>query len=186
MAIDSFGSLAPDTRKGEKNGGFLHLGSSVRRIPYRGVEQFWHLWNMEPDQRKESDDQDSEWVLFTNVDEKTFTRDFFNFPDKTLARTWNAFDKFQNLLLVTMTESTPHAIASQTFDEVLTDILTEMGLKRMLVHFGRSPRKGEEGAKAPDASYMPKRPPRGWSKDWPSMVLEVAYSESRKKLMSDV
>lgn len=141
---------------------------------------------MEPDQRKESDDQDSEWVLFTNVDEKTFTRDFFNFPDKTLARTWNAFDKFQNLLLVTMTESTPHAIASQTFDEVLTDILTEMGLKRMLVHFGRSPRKGEEGAKAPDASYMPKRPPRGWPKDWPSMVLEVAYSESRKKLMSDV
>lgn len=98
----------------------------------------------------------------------------------------NAFDKFQNLLLVTMTESTPHAIASQTFDEVLTDILTEMGLKRMLVHFGRSPRKGEEGAKAPDASYMPKRPPRGWPKDWPSMVLEVAYSESRKKLMSDV
>ncbi|KAL5051339.1 hypothetical protein BDW71DRAFT_193740 [Aspergillus fruticulosus] len=38
----------------------------------------------------------------------------------------------------------------------------------------------------PDEAWRPLRLPKGRSLDWPSVVLEASFSETRKKLMSDI
>ncbi|KAL4987835.1 hypothetical protein BDW68DRAFT_187689 [Aspergillus falconensis] len=40
--------------------------------------------------------------------------------------------------------------------------------------------------KIPDEAWRPLRLPKGRSLDWPSVVLEASFSETRKKLMSDI
>lgn len=68
---------------GSKPCGFLHLGPSIRQYTYRGLEQFWGLYERELNRQKEGT-QVSEWILFTNVDERTFIHDFLKSPDKTI------------------------------------------------------------------------------------------------------
>lgn len=45
---------------------------------------------------------------------------------------------------------------------------------------------GEEGTKKPDKQYRSIRIPRGRTKDWPTVVLEVALSETTRKVIRDV
>ncbi|KAH8690480.1 hypothetical protein BGW36DRAFT_56109 [Talaromyces proteolyticus] len=40
--------------------------------------------------------------------------------------------------------------------------------------------------KRADESYLPKRMPKGRSRKWPTLVIEVGYSESHQKLVGDV
>lgn len=130
--------------------------------------------------------QDSEWVLFTDMDEETFTRDFLNSPDKIILSSWNSYDKTQHLLLTIMPKPLAHETASHAFEHMLLTALVPMGLDRKLNCGGTFTRHGEDGGKQPDAQYLPMRLPRGRTADWPAIVLEVAVSESASKLMSDV
>ena len=46
--------------------------------------------------------------------------------------------------------------------------------------------KGENKAKQADSAWALRRPPPGQSRDWPTLVVEIAFSETPSKLVSDV
>lgn len=126
------------------------------------------------------------WVLFTEVDEQAFTRDFLNSDDKIIQRSWNSYDSQQQLLLTKMPASRPHEIAQRVFERLLFDALEPMGLKDSLRTFGSAACRADGGSsKQPDCEFLPKRLPGARTNKWPAVVVEVAYSESPSKLFSD-
>lgn len=168
------------------SGNFLgELGPPIRRYPYKGINQFRNVLKMESS-RQQEDLEISEWVLFTEVNQNAFSRDFLNSDDKIIERCWNSYDSCQHLLLVKMTVSRPHEIAPRVFERLLLDSLEPMDLKCCLRTFGSATCVAESGsAKQPDAQFLPKRLPRARTKKWPTLVVESEFAESPSKLMSD-
>lgn len=85
-----------------------------------------------------------------------------------------------------MAKSKAHKTASTTFRNIFFEALQTAGLHHPLKEFGSATHYTSIGAKEPDQAWRPSRVPRGRSRDWPSAVLEVAYSESEPKLSSDI
>lgn len=174
--------------------GFLgDLEPSIKRFPYQGKRQFNNVMNQEFERRAQSNDpieKWSEWVLFTDLDEKTFTRDFLNSADEThQINDWTtncpSYDSSLCLLLTKMRLS-PHEVASEVFETLLFSALQPMGLHRAVRHLRSTTVEGTSGRKEPDGSWAPYRLPRGHPKNIPTVVLEAALSETQSKLSSDV
>ena len=181
-------SAAPDANS-HKDEGFLDLGPEVERYPYQGIQQFWSIWEEMALKRRQNgarDEQDSEWVLFTGVEEGTFARDFLNSHDEIPSESWRSFDRKQHLLLAQMVVPEEHEVAGSHFTWHLMTALEPMGMRTKLLSGSKACRFGNEGARRPDEQYRPIKVPRGWTKDWPTVVLEVAVSETPRKLMGDV
>ncbi|KAJ5239670.1 hypothetical protein N7468_004289 [Penicillium chermesinum] len=140
---------------------------------------------MEQD-RQEEESEVSEWVLFTKVKKQVFSRDFLNCDECFLDRRWTSYDSFSQLLLAKMPPSSPHETAARTFEREFWRRLEPMGLVRCIRSEGSAAQEAEDGsAKQPDCQFFPKRLPKGRSRSWPTLVVEVGYSESPSKLMSD-
>ncbi|KAJ9299132.1 hypothetical protein DTO271G3_3374 [Paecilomyces variotii] len=160
--------------------GFLDLDCATKRYAFRGIQQFWSIFEMQ------WKSQDSEWVLFTDVDEETFTRDFLDSPDKLIRRSWNSYDKTNQLLLTRIPTSGEHGAAASGFGAKMAIAIEHMGLESKVLHGGFGAHYGDDGAKQPDCQWRPRRTPPGRSKEWPTVVVEVAVSASPTKSMSDV
>lgn len=157
-----------------------------QKYKYAGVRQFWDAWKMNADQHRRDPQNCDEWVLFTDVDEATFIRDFYDSPDDTIQKSCNSYDRISRLLLVKMPPSPAHETAARVFERHLTKILIPMGLDSKLKYIGTVGCHGIDGVKQPDGQYRPSRLPRGYPRDWPTVAVEVALCESERKLMQDV
>lgn len=127
----------------------------------------------------------SEWILFTGIDEETFTRDFLKTTEEPSDLNWTSFDSSVNLLLARILLR-PHVVATQTFHQLLLDALRPMGLDGALQVLPQITDQTPIGAKQGDGEWAPRRVLPGRSKHRPSVVLEVALSQPRSKLASDV
>lgn len=169
--------------------GFLgDLQPSIKRYSYKGKQQFASTLNKEFNGKaSDSIENMSEWVLFTGIDEETFVQDFLNSADETdeWTENWTSFDSSHNLLLIRIPLS-PHEVAADTFKKLLLFALQPMGLENALQRLSRTDTEGPSGRKQADGSWAPRRVPIGRSRNWPSVVLEVALSEAQSKLSSDV
>lgn len=154
------------------------ISPNIKRYPYKGKEQFQEIMSLE--HARLQNGNASEWVLF-EVDKQTFTRDFL-IADET---SWSSFDAVENLLLA-MSMTFEHTAASTHFEKMLDRVLVPMNLQNALQPYAGTVVEGGIRIKKPDRGWSPVRLPRGRSKKWPAVVLEVAVSESQPKLQSDV
>lgn len=183
-----------DSMTSDHSTGFLgDLEPSIKRFPYQGKRQFNNIMTQEFERRAQSSDpieKWSEWVLFTDLDEETFSRDFLNSTNEThQIDDWTAncpsYDSSLRLLLTKMPFS-PHEVAPALFETLLSGALRPMGLHRAIRLLRTTTVTGPSGRKEPDGSWAPHRRPRGHPKNMPTVVLEVALSETQSKLNSDV
>lgn len=175
--------------------GFLgDLEPSIKRFPYQGKRNFNEIMKQEFQKRAQSSDpieKWSEWVLFTDLDEKTFTRDFLNSTTDThRIDDWTvncpSYDSSLRLLL-TKIRLAPHEVAASLVDRLVCRALTSMGLDRAIRQLRRTTVFGTTGGKMEaDGSWAPRHPPRSHPRDMPTVVLEAALSETQSKLSSDV
>ncbi|PGG98269.1 hypothetical protein GX51_06917 [Blastomyces parvus] len=122
------------------------------------------------------------YVVFKNVAPDTM-RDFSNrkhpgrIKDQSLT----------NHLLIINMPSNDHESAIRYFEMLLHDKLNEMRAKLAVKvkHCGAAGVQGTTRKKFPDASFRPRLLPAARSATWPSLVLEVGYSESAPKLKRD-
>ncbi|RMJ23264.1 hypothetical protein PHISP_05872 [Aspergillus sp. HF37] len=172
MTIDYYGS------------GFLEgLPHTIHRHPYKGKEQFQDTLRLEYDHLHNNPDA-SEWVIF-EIDEQAFARDFLSNIESAISKSWTSFDVSSRILLAKM--PTPeHSNALTAFHNAIYSALQPMGLHKALQAFPATTVTGDRNAKQGDHGWGPLRPPRGRSRKWPTVVLEVAVSETRSKLQSDV
>ncbi|CAG8888652.1 unnamed protein product [Penicillium egyptiacum] len=127
----------------------------------------------------------SEWFLIKRVNNSIFTSEFLLAKEGPFA-SWSSYDAQLDRVLLRVTKSKAHEVASEIFQVLLYDAIKPMGMDRSLDPTGSATHHAAIGAKEADKAWQPFRLPRGRSKDWPSVVLEVAFSESRDKLQSDI
>ncbi|PGH29991.1 hypothetical protein GX50_07238 [[Emmonsia] crescens] len=122
------------------------------------------------------------YVVFKNVASDTM-RDFSN--QRHLGRTKD--QSLTNHLLIINMPSRDHERTTRYFERLLEGKLNEMraGLSLEVRASGATDVEGTTRKKAPDASYWPHSLPATRSAKWPSLVLEVGYSESASKLRND-
>lgn len=164
--------------------GFLAgLAPSIPRHRYSGPSDFLDAFD------EQSEKSASEWFLLTDIDEEAFTVDFLNATDDTNCafNLWVSFDPLSRLALFKMPPYPAHEVAPMTFLRLFDDSLQKIGLKYAIKGLGSAP-YGEEnrGRKMADCEWAPKRPPPGHDRNAPTMVLEVALTETKSKLNSDV
>lgn len=179
----------PESIVNEPGRGFLgHLASCIQRYPYRGRQQF--LVDFEGERhrhRTNASGHISEWFILTGVDNHIFRSEFIDPVDwNTPWTSWDSYDAHLQLLLVRMTNLPAHETASLTFHNIFLEAVEPTGLKRSLKQIGSTTHFTSLGAKEPDQAWRPHRLPFNRSRDWPSVVVEVAYSETESKLDSSV
>ncbi|KAL2860012.1 hypothetical protein BJX68DRAFT_260983 [Aspergillus pseudodeflectus] len=161
---------------------------AMRQYAWRGREQFLRDTAIAFNNSDHEDDCD-QYFLVTNVTGRIYNsafRDGGEDTDDPFSR-WCAYDSALELLLFRMVvESSVHGVVAPEFYEVVHDALRPMRLTRELAKTGTAGNEGPSGAKQPDAAWRPIRVPYNRNKGWPSVVLEVGYSESQKKLQSDI
>lgn len=179
----------PERIVNEPGRGFLgHLASCIQRYPYRGRQQFLVDFEAERHRhRTNTSGHVSEWFLLTGVDNHIFRSEFIDPVDQNTPWTsWDSYDAHLQLLLVRMTKSPAHETASVTFHDIFLEAVEPTGLKRSLREIGSATHFASLSAKEPDQAWRPHRLPLNRSRDWPSVVVEVAYSETESKLGSSV
>lgn len=181
----------PESIVNEPGRGFLgHLASCIQRYPCRGRQQF--LVDSEAARHRHQTNTSghvSEWFLLTGVDNHIFRSEFIDPVDQnTPWTTWDSYDAHLQLLLVRMTKSPAHETASIIFHNIFLEAVEPTGLKRSLKDILGATHFASLGAKEPDQAWRPHRLPLNRSRDWPSVVLKVAYSENEteSKLGSSV
>ncbi|KAL3479407.1 hypothetical protein BJX99DRAFT_222565 [Aspergillus californicus] len=83
-----------------------------------------------------------------------------------------------------MTNSAAHEVAGAAFDHALWKALILAGLDGMITTLDSTTIVAATGRKQADKAYQPREISQ--ATNWPSVVLEVAYSESAAKLQADV
>lgn len=85
-------------------------------------------------------------------------------------------------VLILKMPSHPNEEAAGKFEAMLATLADHMGVRRRISHLGSSRVDGEDRAKQADRSWMPVRT----QGQFPSVVLEVGYTETAVKLETDI
>ncbi|KAL4918743.1 hypothetical protein BDW62DRAFT_180926 [Aspergillus aurantiobrunneus] len=167
----------------EAGHGFLgHLTPAiVPHCPYQDRDQFLDDFK----HAENTISKDNEWLLVTGVGRTIFEAHFLETEIPPFSR-WAAYDQELEVLLIRMTKHPAHESASRTFNTILMDAIDPMGLKYSLAQIGGATHFGAGGGKEADEAWRPKHVFRDRSPTWPSVVLEVSYSETKPKLQSGV
>lgn len=179
----------------DESGNLLEgLPLSVRKYLYQGEENFHLIRSLESDRLQNSlhdlrdtlgDAPDiSEYIVFS-IDALTFERDFLD-PDTRLPTKLISFNPTTNILLIKM-HALEHQKAIAAFHSEIQAALAPMRLDRAVDTYATVDFYVDDNGKKkqPDEGWGPKRPPRGCPRR-PTVVLEVAVSETEAKLHQDV
>jgi len=149
---------------------------SIHRYPYKGRDDFVEIWDYElsiPDR--------DDYFLMTNINKHTFEHDFVGTDDNFFLKTCNEYCHLSQSLLIRM-RSAEREYARAEFTNLISVAAVQMGLPHALQFLGsRDYQLGPKKKQADDA-YVPKVLA---SRPYPSVVLEVAWSESASKLRAD-
>jgi hypothetical protein len=130
---------------------------------------------------KEAAESKHDYVIFSNIDEHTFLRDF----DETHKKSYSDFFPQARTLVARMPASEVHEEAHAELNITLMFKLGAMNVRSQLRALVGADVVTPTRTKKPDQSYKPVQFPAGYSGHWPSMVIETAFSESQSKLAND-
>jgi hypothetical protein len=159
------------------------LSANTSQHEYRNNEHFLSVLDQELSSFT-SDQSRSQYIIFTGVNNEVFCQDFTD-PIDSLT-TFETYSITHELILVKM-ETHTHAYLSYAFDRLLVKKLRTMQEHDEDIRgFASAHVEGEDRKKRADQIYQPRRLPRHRSRQWPSLVLEVGYTEGQRKLDSDI
>lgn len=134
--------------------------------------------------------QSSEFLILTQIDERTLSADI-----STTASDWDAsrllYKSYRDyipslrLVLIKMVTAAHEQAHIALSDTIKRNLAPMGGLDRELLSMGQVEIESNGRRKSADQSYRPRQLPSGRSDHWPSVVIEVAFSESRSKLAND-
>ncbi|KAK2813642.1 hypothetical protein FQN50_000040 [Emmonsiellopsis sp. PD_5] len=120
----------------------------------------------------------SEFIIFTCVPPEILDQ----IPENDTLPV-SSYEKPLQILVLKMVPQ-QHGIARGGFENLMS--YAGMGLTSELLPTGRADVVGSNRIKNPDCSYRPIHLPANRTGQWPTLVVEVAYSESSARLEADV
>lgn len=178
------------------------LPLSVRRYLYQGKEHFSQVLRLELERLRlsmhaardtagtpcikntpEQTTDNTEYIVFS-IDTSRFEKDFLDINNRPIHSVRFTFDPATHTLIIKMITYEHHQII-KAFDKAIDRSLIPMGLDRAILTYGAVTIDVNGISKEADWGWGPRRPPPGSPKR-PSVVLEVAISETQAKLHRDV
>lgn len=121
----------------------------------------------------------SQYIIFSDIAKDRFLKDISE--DINI----DSYIPGSQLLLIKV-PTKAHEVAYMTFHELLLTKIHGMDLRsNKLVSLGKADVATPTRQKQPDLSYCPLHLPPGRTRQWPTMVVECGYSESKAKLAAD-
>ncbi|KAL2869557.1 uncharacterized protein BJX67DRAFT_370769 [Aspergillus lucknowensis] len=123
-------------------------------------------------------------ILFSGLDQQTFKRDIENTSCRRINQSFDTYLPHAGILLLEMPASDVHETASNRLNLLIMEALPRR-LCRTLSMAGKAGFQSASRLKCADQGYIPISLPPGRSRNWPSVVIECGWSESRAKLERD-
>lgn len=157
----------------------LHLPSDTSQYRFSGFEHLEQATNQA--QKRFIEDDQSPIVIFTHLTPEEFQQHQDNLPGRV------DYNSPLQLLILTIL-SLPHEVATREFDVLVRGKAQEKGVRRVLISRGSTCTDDRDRNKEADSSWSPspRHLPPGRNTQWPSIAMEVAYSESRGKVKRDM
>ncbi|KAK2814017.1 hypothetical protein FQN50_000421 [Emmonsiellopsis sp. PD_5] len=122
---------------------------------------------------------ESLFVIFNGVSPEEFEKHQDHFPRR--------LDYSPSLqLLILNIPVLPHEEAVGVFGALVGSKAVEMSIRNKIYFRGSTLSTSPGRRKEPDSSWSPRPNPPGRSLDWPTVVLEVGFSESSEKVKRDI
>ncbi|EFE32606.1 uncharacterized protein ARB_00431 [Trichophyton benhamiae CBS 112371] len=150
------------------------ISLDISEYRYPGVDDARKICGREYD-RFLAGHKDNPYTIFTHVSESDFVE-----LDRAGFRRLDYNTSCRKLAITTPTA--PHEEAGTRFSALLTLKAQEMGVWRLLSSRGSTTMETQERKKEPDASWGPRQRYSETNIKWPSVVLEVAFSEPEDKV----
>ncbi|CAI7621256.1 unnamed protein product [Penicillium palitans] len=125
----------------------------------------------------------SEYLVFF-IDESTFQNDFVNPNAEGIRGIRCTFNPQTNTLIAKMITPEHHQVV-KAFDEAIDSALAPMGLHRATFSYGEVNIDINGRSKQPDWGLGPRHPPPG-TRRRPAVVVEIAISQTRRRLQRDI
>jgi hypothetical protein len=155
------------------------------QYPYRSLRDFESILRSEATHLQLPEPNTSQFILFTEIDPQTFTRDFENPVRDIVCHNIDSYYPLQAAFVIKM-KTGAHEAAHVTFSNRLIRKLAFMGsADEGLVGTGAKTISSNTRSKEADLTYRPFDLPPGRSKQWPTLALETGYSNSRDMLESN-
>lgn len=171
--------------------GDLHYELDLRRLPpsthvfpYRGSAAFLETYYRERD-RFCRDQSVPDFVVLAEVDEKKFDEDFRSSSDKVILHSISTYDPTQRVLFAKMTTA-EHAQALEEFGDQLLAAIQPQNLCEMVGKYAGHLFDGQGRCKVAGKAWGPRDRTPHQNERWPTIVMEVAVSETRMKLEADI
>ncbi|KAJ5812513.1 hypothetical protein N7474_008814 [Penicillium riverlandense] len=158
------------------------LPSTTPRYEYEGIQGFLHILEQEQE-RYEREGSFNPYIIFA-IDEHSFLECFVDSEEDLLTKSWETYDHSSHNILIKM-ETANHAVAAGAFDSIFSTWARRVR-DNPLACTARTAVRGHTRTKRADSSWTPVFLPAGRSPKWPTLVLEVAWSERRPKLERDI
>jgi hypothetical protein len=167
--------------------GFLgHLvpSEAIPHYPYLGPEQFLQISEREDYNHH---DQTDHLFLLTGVTQRVFDEYFLEAESGPFSQAF-AYDPYFHRLLVATPMSTTHGVAGTAFNSMVDRVAEALDMDDELGEMGRGCHTADMGTKQPEMAWQPEEIVPGCDSRWPSVVLEVVYSEAdaQSKLQADL
>ncbi|KAJ5823663.1 hypothetical protein N7447_006003 [Penicillium robsamsonii] len=163
------------------------LPSTTPKYEFKGIQHCLQIVEGPDDQDEQYEgymDSRNPYVIFT-IDERSFLDCFVNSEERSLGKSWECYDPSINELLVKIMESGPHAVGTTAFTRLFDGWLGPDDPNYPLVGTAAMLYRGSSNKKKrADCSWKPGH--SGLDRGWPTIVVEVAYSETTAKMMRDV
>lgn len=156
-----------------------HLPSDTHEYRYNGFSSLKEAADKEYDRfLGQEDSSGSPYIIFTNISPEEFTQNDESFPGRV------DYSPPLQVLILTMV-SLPHEEGARWFDGFIATKAVEMKVRRLLTLRGATRSETPDRKKQADSSYGPRQLPPGRTAEWPTVAVEVGFSETKAKLKSD-
>lgn len=151
------------------------LPSTTPTYEYKGIQDSLQILD------RELEDSSNPYIVFI-IDERSFLDCFENSEEGLLRTSWDTYDPSSNRLVVRM-QTIIHSSASGSFASIFSSWPKDDNYR--LIPMTKASVRGQSGMnKQADYSWTPIQ--SGRLKEFPTMVVEIAWSETRTKLVEDM
>jgi hypothetical protein len=159
------------------------LPPTTSRYKYQDIEQCLKCFEFELERyNRHGQPADYSYIIFDNVDELSF-QECFESEGSLLSHSFVTYN-FTSLATVVILPTTMHEVAHRSFGEIFA--AWSRGQESRLVPIGRATVESSTRRKCPASSWKSSIKVLGRDSKWPTIIIEVGWSESEAKLKEDI
>lgn len=159
------------------------LPRSTPRYEYQGVKQCLGIFEQEIDRFLDAGGRGNPYVSFS-MDKHSFLALKNSKEDvKLLTKSVTEYDHTSHILLLEI-ESTVHSCTSAEFQTVIQG--WARGFPEILIPLSTAGIDGTDKSKRADGAFQPAILPNHRDRKWPSMIIEVAWNQTRSSIKRDM